>query len=123
MVVPIRDIENKALFTSAITNKQPNMNLLPNMGIVIDNFGGGNVNNFDKVRGCSITSNKSASRTVSISSSKVLVEYAIRLEHLNDNLDNDKNKDLIDSSQLSYAELKEIQVNWATNHENKIYLQ
>ena len=118
MVVPIRDIENKALFTSAITNKQPNMNLLPNMGIVIDNFGGGNVNNFDKVRGCSITSNKSTSRTVSISSSKVLVEYAIRLEHLND-----KNKDLIDSSQLSYAELKEIQINWATNHENKIYLQ
>ena len=56
MVVPIRDIGNKAFFTSAITNLHLNMNSLPDMGMVIDDFSGSNINNFDNVRGHSMTS-------------------------------------------------------------------
>ena len=76
--------------------------------MVINDFRDGNINNFDEVRGHSMTSNKSTSKMVSMSLSKTLVEYTIRIEHLNDVLDNKEVKDLINSSQLSYAKLNEI---------------
>ena len=84
-------------------NLQPNMNSSPNMDMVIDDFRSSNINNFDEVRGHFMTSNKSTFRTVSMFSSKTLVDYAIRMEYLNNVLDNNKVKDPIDSSQLSYA--------------------
>ena len=60
---------------------------------------------------------------VSMSSSKALVEYAIRQEHLNNVLNNKKVKDPIDSSQLSYVKPKEIQVNRANNYKNRACAQ
>jgi len=47
------------------------------------------------------------------------VDYATRMERLNDISDEVETRDPIDSSQLSYAELKETQVNRATDHENR----
>ena len=50
-----------------------------------------------------MSSNKNASRTVSISSSKTSVDYGTKMEQCN-NFSNDKEvRDPINSSQLSYA--------------------
>ena len=59
-------------------NFQPTMNSPPDMGMDINNFRDGNVNNYDEVRNHSMTSSKSVSRTVSMSLSKALVKYAIK---------------------------------------------
>ena len=89
-------------------NLHSNMNLPSNMGMDINNIGGSNIDNFDNVRGYSMTSNKFTSRTVLMFSSKTSVEYIIRIEHLNDKLNDNEVKDPINNSQLFYAELKEI---------------
>jgi len=99
------------------------MNLPPNMGMDIDNFVGRNVNNYNDVRGHYMTSNKNTSRTVLISSSEVSVDYVTRMEQLNDISDEGETRDLIDSLQLFYVEMKEIQVNRTTDHENRTCLQ
>ena len=87
----------------------------------VDDFGSSNVNNYDEMRDHTITSNKTSSRSVSISLlSDVSVNYATRIEWLNDISDNEETRELIDSLQLSYAELKKIQVSGATNYDNKM---
>ena len=91
--------------------------------MVINDFGGSNVNNYKDVRGHSITSNKVISRTISMSSSEASVDYATRIEHLNNISDNVKIRDLIDSSQLSYTEPKKIQINGTTDHRNRVCSQ
>ena len=87
----------------------------------VDNFGSSNVNNYNETRDHTITSNKTSSRSVSMSlSSDVSVNYATRIEWLNDVPDNEETREPIDSSQLSYAELKKIQVSGATNYDNRM---
>ena len=93
------------------------------MGMDIDDFGSRNVDNYGEAKDCTMTSNKISSRTVSISSSKILVDYATRMEQLNNVPDNEKTREPIDSLQLSYAEPKEIQVSRATDHENRVRMQ
>jgi len=56
------------------------MDLPHNMGMDIDDFVSRNVNNYNNVRDYFMTSNKTASRTVSMSSSETLVNYATRIE-------------------------------------------
>ena len=91
------------------------------MGMDVDDFGSSNVNNYNETRDHTITSNKTSSRSVSMSlSSDVSVNYATRIEWLNDVPDNEETREPIDSSQLSYAELKKIQVSGATNYDNKM---
>jgi len=90
------------------------MTLPPNMGMDVDDFVSRNVDNYDNVRGYTITFNKTSSRTVSMSSSKVSVDYATRMEQLNNAPDNEETREPIDSSQLSYVEPKKIQVSKAT---------
>ena len=97
--------------------------LPPNMGINIDNFISSNVDNYDDVRGYTMTSNKHSSRTVSMFSSKILVNYTTRMKQLNNVSDKAVFKEPVDSLQLSYTDENEIQVSRATNHENRIYLQ
>ena len=58
-----------------------------------------------------------------MSSSKASVDYATRMEQLNNAPDDEETRELIDSSQLSYAEPKEIQVSGATDHENRARIQ
>ena len=101
------------------------MNLLAPVEMDIDDFNVGNVNNYNDVRGHTMSSNKAASRTVSMSSSKALEDYATRVEHLNNILCNEETRKPINSSQLSYTEQGEIeiQVSRATNHENKVRKQ
>ena len=80
MVVPIRDTGNKSLFTSAITNLHLRMDFPSNMGMDVDNFGSNNVDNYNDIRGHTMTSNKTSSRTISMFLSEVLMDYATRLE-------------------------------------------
>ena len=83
MVVPIRDIGNKFLSTSTTTNSHSNMALQllpPNMGMDIDNFISSNVDNYNDMRDHTMTSNKTSSRTISMSLSKVLVDYATKMK-------------------------------------------
>ena len=51
------------------------------------------------------------------------MDYATRMEWLNDISDEVKTRDPINSSQLSYTELKETQVNRATDYENRVCSQ
>ena len=83
------------------------MTLLANMGMEIDNIFGSNANNYNDVRSHTITSNKPSFRTVSKSSSKALVNYATRIEHLNDFPENEEIRKPVNSSQLLYAILEE----------------
>jgi len=89
----------------------------------VDDFDSRNVDNYNEVRGCTMTSNKMSSRTVSMSSSEASVDYATKMEQLNDVPDNAETREPIDSSQLSYAEPKEIQVSGTTDHENRVRMQ
>ena len=91
----------------------------------IDNFNVGNIDNYDNIRGYIMSSNKAASRMVSMSSSKTSEDYTTRVEHLNNIPDNEKTRELINSSQLSYTEQEkmEIQVSKATNYENRVKKQ
>ena len=91
----------------------------------IDNFNVGNIDNYDNIRGYIMSSNKAASRMVSMSSSKTSEDYTTRVEHLNNIPDNEKTRELINSPQLSYTEQEkmEIQVSKATNYENRVKKQ
>ena len=103
MVALIRDIRNKFFSTSANTNSASRMTLPTDMGIDIDNFISNIADNYDEVRGHTITYNKQVSRTVSMSSSEALVVYTTKMKRLNNCL---KDKDLrepIDKSQLLYV--------------------
>ena len=73
-------------------------NLPPNMGMDINNFVSSNVDNYDKVRDYTITFNKNPSKTVSMTLSKASVDYATRIERLNDVSEKTVYKELIDSS-------------------------
>jgi len=91
------------------------------MGMDIDDFGSSNVNNYNEMRNHTITSNKTSSRSVSMSlSSDASVNYATRIEWLNDVSNNEETRELIDSSQLSYTELKKIQV---SGYDNRVRIQ
>jgi len=79
-----------------------------NMGMNINNFIISNVDNYHEVRGCTMTSNKNFSRTVSITSSKASVDYATRMERLNNVFEETTHKELIDSLQLSYVDNEDI---------------
>ena len=58
-----------------------------------------------------------------MSSSEASVDYATKMEQLNDVPDDAETREPIDSSQLSYTEPKEIQVSGATDHENRVRMQ
>ena len=90
--------------------------LSPNMGIDIDDFVSSNIDNYDNIRGHTMISNKNSSRIISMSSSETSVDYATRIEWLNNVFEETVFKELIDSLQLSYAN---IQISRTTNHENR----
>ena len=64
----------------------------------IDDFVSSNVDNYDEVRGRTMTSNKNPSRTVSMTSSEASVDYATKMERLNDVSEETAHKEPIDSS-------------------------
>jgi len=64
----------------------------------IDEFSGRNVDNYNSVRGCTITSNKMSSRIISISSSEALVNYATKMKHLNNVPDKEETRESTNSS-------------------------
>ena len=68
------------------------------MGMDIDDFVSSNVDNYDEVRGRTMTSNKNPSRTVSMTSSEASVDYATKMERLNDVSEETAHKEPIDSS-------------------------
>ena len=80
----------------------------PNIDMDINDFGDSNADNYDDMRGCNMTFNKLSSRTILMSSNEALVDYATKTEYLNDIPNDVEAWEFIDSSQLSYAEPKEI---------------
>ena len=62
--------------------------------------------NYSKVRGHSLTPSRQQSRIASMFSSVYLVDYASRYKHMNDFIEDEQAKNLINSLQLSYASLK-----------------
>ena len=93
-----------------------------NIGMDINNFVSSNVENYNNVRGCILTSNKNSSRTISMSSSEALVDYATKMKQLNKISDKVVFREPINSLQLSYAEEKKIQVSRTTDYDNRAYL-
>ena len=83
MVAPIRDIGNKSLFTSAFHISTSNMTPNSEMDMVIDSVDDlfkSNCDNFNEVRGCSLTSSMHSPRTPSMSSSECDEEYSARVQ-------------------------------------------
>jgi len=122
MVALIRDTWNITPFTSAITFKSTQMTfLLASVVIDIDNC---NVDNYDDVRGQTLSHSKSNSRMVLMSSSEALEPYCVKIEQLND-LSDFLVRESIDSSQLLYDNQRkgEIQVSRATDYENRVRKQ
>ena len=85
MVAPIRDQGNITFSTSAITTLNAIMNLPSSVKMDIDNFNIGNVDNYDDIRGHTISSNKTASRMIFMSSSKASVLWQPLITMTNDN--------------------------------------
>jgi len=82
MVVPIREIGNKFCSTSVFYNLAFTMTPTSNIDItidIVDNLFKSGCNNYNKVRGHTITSNTHSPRTPSISSSKCDENYATRV--------------------------------------------
>ena len=97
IVAPIRDQGNITFSTSAITTSNAIMNLPGPVEMDIDDFNVSNINNYNDMRGYTIPSNKTASRTVFISLSEASVNYATRMEYLNNVPDDEKTREPIDS--------------------------
>jgi len=123
MVASIRDQGNITFSTSAITTSNAIMNLLGPVEMDIDDFNVSNIDNYNDMRGHTIPSNKTTSRTVFMSSSEASVNYATRMEYLNNVPDDEETREPINSSQLSYTEHRKVQVSRATNHENRARMQ
>ena len=82
MVALIRDIGNKFYSTSALSTSTANITHTSDMDIVIDNVNAmfkDNFNSYDKMRGCTLTSNSYRSRSLSISSKLSEEEYIVRV--------------------------------------------
>jgi len=89
MVASIRDIGNKIFSNSANIISDSRMTLPNSKKMNIDDFHDRSIDNYNDVRECMIYSNKTSSRTVLMSSSEALVNYATKMEQLN-NLPNIK---------------------------------
>ena len=85
MVAPIRDQRNITFSTSAITTSNAIMNLPGPVEMDINNFNIDNIDNYDDIREHTISSNKTASRIISMSSSKVSVLWQLLIAMTNDN--------------------------------------
>jgi len=94
MVVLIRELVNKQLSIISISSKLSNMAHLPsNADMEVKN----------NIRGRSTSSNKTTSRSISVSSAALLCAYHLRMEY-NNNLSDEMEVDPINSSQLSYSD-------------------
>ena len=80
------------------------------------------VNNYNEVRGCTNTYNKQAFKIVSMFSSKSLVDYYIRMEWLNNSIEDKDSWDPIERFQPLYviSEKQRNQVSMATNPMNNM---
>ena len=104
MVAPVRDTENKFFSTSAIMTTYLNITLLALVAMNINNFNISNCNNYDDVREYIMSPSKPSTKTVSISSSKALVDYATPMEWCNNLPNDDEVGKPINRSQLSHME-------------------
>jgi len=83
MVASTRDIGNKFVSTSVFTTSASNMTQSSEMDIVFNNcvlFFQDNCDNYDEVRGCTMTFNIQGSRILSLSSSKCSEDYHMRAQ-------------------------------------------
>ena len=106
MVASIRDSENKFFNKSATSTTTTRMSFAHFGNMDIDDVHDGGLDNFDDVRGLTIYLSKPPSSTDKMSVIEGSVDYTGKMERQNNNLDEDKVQEPIDSSQLSYVTQK-----------------
>ena len=109
MVVPLREIGNKLFLFSVNMDTTtamnlPTMNTSAYIGMDLFNVVRNSPNNYNEVRGCTLTHGKPSSREISMSSIILLVTYHDRMMMNNDN-DSDTIMEPINMPQLSYVTL------------------
>jgi len=70
---------------------------------IVNNLFNSDCNNYNEVRGYTMTSNTHSSRTISISSSKCNEDYATRVQRESNNMVEDDLVVITDSPQIEYA--------------------
>jgi len=106
MVVPIRDFGNKSLFTLATHTSMFNITPSGDMDMVINNvidLFKNNCNNYNEVRDHTIASNTQSPRTLSMFSSDCNKNCAVRVQYKSNNMVEDNQVVLSNSSQLKYT--------------------
>ena len=91
MVVSLKEIKNKFFSSLEISSFTLNMTLPSNMNMDMDNhiiFSSNIADNYDKVRGHSLSSNKQQSKITSMFLSEYSVNYTARCKHMNNLIDN-----------------------------------
>ena len=117
IVAPKRDLGNIFSFTSATSSTTKHITFLPAFGAIdINNY---NVDNYDGIRGRTISFSKANLRTTLMSSSISSKLYHNKMEQFNDLFD-EEFRELVDSFQLSYNDNrgKINQISKITNHED-----
>ena len=101
MVAPIRDSENIFFRKSAITRTTKRMSFAKIDNIDVDDIYGGNLDNYDSVRGLTIFPANLLPSLNIMSVTEGLVNYVGKMERNNDI--NEEIVELVNRSQLSYA--------------------
>jgi len=107
MVAPIRDIGNISFHSSAFTTSTSNMALVFNIDMandsVVSNIIYNNSDKKDKVRGHSSASSIHSSRFLLVFLDKRTKEYAIKIQHESNSIDQDDSVVSSNSPQLKYV--------------------
>ena len=89
MVVPIRDFGNKFCSISAFHTPESNMTHSSDIDMtseIVNDILKSACDNYNEVRGCTMTSNTYSTRTVSMSSSKCNEDYTTKVQWESDNM-------------------------------------
>ena len=126
--MPIRDIGNKFCSTSALSTLTANMTYTNDMDMVINNVDAmfkDNCNNYDEMRGYTLTPNFQESRSLSTFSKLSKEEYIIRVQCESNRMVEDNQNILFNSPLLKYAMQRNQakQVSEATNNMNNMRQQ
>ena len=108
MVAPIRDFGNKFYSISAFHTLESNMTHSSNIDItseIVNDILKNSCDNYDKVRGHTMTSNTHSPMTMSLSSSKCDEDYITRVQWESNNMVEDDLIVMSDNPRLEYATL------------------
>jgi len=108
MVAPIRDFGNKFCSISAFHTPESNMTHSSDINMtseIVNDILKSACDNYDEVRGHTMTSNTHSPRTASMSSSECNEDYTTKVQQKSDNMVEDDPVVMSDNPQLEYATL------------------